>query len=106
MNEHHNPTTLSERADELEEQMMNELNDRIATKSVLFKMADGIIDLDNGPALPNLCKGEYMLDRRAFLAVCSRFGVAATLLPGVLVAARHSVMSTRLCGVKCSTADI
>jgi Asp-tRNA(Asn)/Glu-tRNA(Gln) amidotransferase A subunit family amidase len=25
-----------------------------------------------------------MLDRRAFLAVCSRFGVAATLLPGVL----------------------
>jgi len=25
-----------------------------------------------------------MLDRRAFLAVCSRFGISATLLPGVL----------------------
>ena len=36
--------TLSERADELEEQMMNELNERIATKSVLFSMGDGKID--------------------------------------------------------------
>ena len=30
------PMTLSEQADELEEQMMEELNDKIATKSVLF----------------------------------------------------------------------
>jgi Asp-tRNA(Asn)/Glu-tRNA(Gln) amidotransferase A subunit family amidase len=29
-------------------------------------------------------KETRMLDRRAFLAVCSRFGVASTLLPGVL----------------------
>src|ERR1700760_4120374 len=28
--------------------------------------------------------GDHMLDRRAFLAVCSRVGVSATLLPGVL----------------------
>ena len=36
--------TLSERADELEEQMMHELNERIATKSVLFNMGDGKVD--------------------------------------------------------------
>jgi Asp-tRNA(Asn)/Glu-tRNA(Gln) amidotransferase A subunit family amidase len=29
-------------------------------------------------------QGDYMLDRRAFLAVCSKFGVSATLLPGLL----------------------
>ena len=29
------PLTLSEQADELEEKMMNELNDKIATKSAL-----------------------------------------------------------------------
>jgi Asp-tRNA(Asn)/Glu-tRNA(Gln) amidotransferase A subunit family amidase len=32
----------------------------------------------------NHISGEPMLDRRAFLTVCSRFGVGATLLPGVL----------------------
>jgi hypothetical protein len=61
MNAHAKPLTLSERADELEEQMMSELNDRIATKSVLFKMADGIIDLDNGPALQAKHGGKYFL---------------------------------------------
>src|SRR6201982_2070450 len=35
------PLTLSEQADELEEKMMNELNDKIATKSALFAIADG-----------------------------------------------------------------
>ncbi len=37
--------TLSEQADELEEQMMEELNDKIATKSVLFTLADGLTDM-------------------------------------------------------------
>ena len=41
MNEHVHAPTLSERADELEEKMMNDLAERIATKSVLFGMADG-----------------------------------------------------------------
>src|SRR5216683_1154882 len=45
MQHHAGPLTLSERADELEEQMMNELNERIATKSVLFNMADGKVIL-------------------------------------------------------------
>ena len=33
MNEHARPLTLSERADQLEEQMMHDLSERIATKS-------------------------------------------------------------------------
>ena len=44
-------TTLSERADELEERMMHELGERIATKSVLFGLADGKIEMQSSPAL-------------------------------------------------------
>ena len=40
--------TLSERADELEEQMMHELNEKIATKSVFFGMADGKVEMESG----------------------------------------------------------
>ena len=53
--------TLSERADELEEQMMHDLNDRIATRSVLFGMADGKIEIENGAALLAKNPGKYML---------------------------------------------
>ena len=48
MNEHVNPPTLSERADEIEEKMMHELAERIATKSVLFGMADGKVEMLSG----------------------------------------------------------
>ncbi len=52
MQQHHpHPMTLSERADELEEQMMNELNEKIATKSVLFTLADGKVEMEGGAAL-------------------------------------------------------
>ena len=44
MNEHAKPLTLSERADELEEQMMRELGERIATKSTLFNIVGGLIE--------------------------------------------------------------
>ena len=47
MNEHIQTPTLSERADELEEKMMNDLAERIATKSVLFGMADGKVEIQN-----------------------------------------------------------
>src|SRR5580692_92234 len=47
MNEHVQAPTLSERADELEEKMMNDLAERIATKSVLFGMADGKVEIQN-----------------------------------------------------------
>ena len=45
MNELAKPPTLSERADELEEQMMHELGERIAVKSTLFNIADGKVDV-------------------------------------------------------------
>jgi hypothetical protein len=53
--------TLSERADELEEQMMNELNERIATKSVLFNMADGKVETESGAVLMARNPGRYFL---------------------------------------------
>jgi hypothetical protein len=56
MNEHARPLTLSERADELEEQMMQTLNERIITKSVLFRMADGRVEIDNGQAPIRGCR--------------------------------------------------
>jgi len=36
------------------------------------------------PSFSASIMGEPMLDRRSFLTVCSRFGLTATLLPGVL----------------------
>ena len=45
------PATLSERADELEERMMQELNERVATKSVLFTLADGQTTMESGASL-------------------------------------------------------
>jgi hypothetical protein len=61
MQHHAGPLTLSERADELEEQMMDELNARIATKSVLFNMADGKIEMEGGAALQAKHPGKYFL---------------------------------------------
>jgi hypothetical protein len=66
MNEHTKPEfakpmTLSERADELEEQMMNELNARIATKSTLFHLAEGKVEMDSGPALKAANPDKYFL---------------------------------------------
>ena len=55
------PLTLSEQADELEEQMMHELNEKIATKSVLFNMADGKVEIESGPALMAQNPGKYFL---------------------------------------------
>jgi hypothetical protein len=52
--------TLSERADALEEQMMHEL-ERIVTKSVLFNLADGKVEMESGPALRKKYPGKYML---------------------------------------------
>ena len=55
------PMTLSEQADELEEQMMEELNDKIATKSVLFTLADGKVEMEGGNALLAKNPGKFML---------------------------------------------
>src|SRR6266446_4406910 len=61
MNEHAKPPTLSERADELEEQMMHELGERIAVKSTLFNIADGKVEMPNGPALKAANPDKYFL---------------------------------------------
>ena len=63
MQQHHpQPMTLSERADELEEQMMNDLNEKIATKSVLFQLADGPLKgWESGPDLQAKNGGKYFL---------------------------------------------
>ena len=55
------PLTLSEQADELEEKMMNELNDKIATKSALFNMGDGSLDYVGGAELQARNPGKYFL---------------------------------------------
>jgi len=55
------PMRLSERADELEHQMMHELNEKIATKSLLFYLGDGKRTTDNGAALQAQNPGKYFL---------------------------------------------
>ncbi|HEY1363948.1 MAG TPA: HD domain-containing protein [Xanthobacteraceae bacterium] len=61
MQDHVSPLTLSERADELEERMMHELNARIATRSVLFNLADGKVAMESGPALQAKHPGRHFL---------------------------------------------
>ena len=61
MNEHPRPLTLSERADELEEAMMHQLTERLATKSALFNLADGKVEIDNGQELLAANPGKYFL---------------------------------------------
>ncbi|HXW42411.1 MAG TPA: HD domain-containing protein, partial [Xanthobacteraceae bacterium] len=59
MNDH--TQTLSDRADALEERMMHELGERIATKSTLFHLADGEVTMDSGPALKAANPDKYFL---------------------------------------------
>ena len=61
MNEHAKPQTLSERADALEEKMMHDLGEHIATRSTLFHLADGEIAMDSGPALKAANPDKYFL---------------------------------------------
>ncbi|MGH7247127.1 MAG: HD domain-containing protein [Pseudomonadota bacterium] len=61
MNEHVHAPTLSERADEVEEKMMHELAERVATKSVLFGMADGKIEILNGAEFKKANPDKYFL---------------------------------------------
>src|SRR5919197_4675019 len=55
------PLTLSEQADELEHKMMEELNDKIATKSALFSMGDGNMDYVSGADLMARNPGKHFL---------------------------------------------
>jgi len=61
------PKTLSERADELEEKMMLELNESIPAKSVLYNMGDGKVENMNSAKALAANPGHYLLmghDRR------------------------------------------
>src|SRR5258708_955946 len=58
--DHARATTLSERADALEERMMHEL-EHIVVKSVLFNMADGKVATEDAAALMASNPGKYML---------------------------------------------
>ena len=55
------PLTMSEQADELEERMMHELSEKIATKSVLFTLADGQTTMESGASLQANNPGKYFL---------------------------------------------
>ncbi len=61
MNEHARPLTVSERADELEEKMMRRLAERVASKSTLFYLGDGMVKYDSGEALLAANPGRHML---------------------------------------------
>jgi HD domain len=61
MNEHARPQTVSERADELEEEMMHQLADKIATRSTLFYLGDGTVTYDSGEALLAVNPGKHFL---------------------------------------------
>lgn len=60
MNHHANPTSVSERADELEEHMMHEL-ERMVTKSTLNYLNDGEVKMDMGPAILAKNPGKHFL---------------------------------------------
>jgi hypothetical protein len=60
MNHHPGVPSMSDRADALEERMMHEL-ESIATKSVLFNLGDGKVEIDSGPALQAKHPGKPML---------------------------------------------
>jgi HD domain len=60
MNQHSGVPSMSDRADALEEQMMHEL-ESIATKSVLFNLGDGKVEIESGPSLMAKNPGKYML---------------------------------------------
>jgi hypothetical protein len=63
------PMTSSERADELEHQMMHELDakvaqknaDKIASQSQLFNLADGKLDMPGGPTMMAQNPGKFFL---------------------------------------------
>lgn len=61
MNERVKSMTVSERADAIEEKMMSELAERVATKSVLFGMADGTIEMINGMEFKKANPDRYFL---------------------------------------------
>ena len=60
MNEHAHPLSISERADELEEEKMHEM-ERIITRSTIAHLMDGEVTMDTGPEMKAKHPGKYFL---------------------------------------------
>ena len=60
MNEHAHPLSMSERADELEEAKMHEM-ERIITKSTIAHLMDGEVKMDTSPEMKARHPGKYFL---------------------------------------------
>jgi hypothetical protein len=56
---HGQALSMSERADDLEEQMLHELNEKLNTKAVLYNMGDGKVTIENGNAVLAKNPGKY-----------------------------------------------
>jgi hypothetical protein len=62
MQEHAHAKSLSERADELEEEKMHEM-ERIITRSTFGYLMDGKLDIDTAPDMRAKHPGQYFLMR-------------------------------------------
>ena len=60
MNEHTHPLSMSERADELEEEKMHEM-ERIITKSTIAHLMDGEVKMDTSPDMKAKHPGKFFL---------------------------------------------
>ena len=60
MNEHAHPLSVSERADELEEEKMHEM-ERIITKSTIAHLMDGEVKMDTSPEMKAKYPGKFFL---------------------------------------------
>jgi hypothetical protein len=60
MNEHAHPVSMSERADELEEEKMHEM-ERIITRSTIAHLMDGNVTMDTGPEMRAKHPGQFFL---------------------------------------------
>ncbi|MGC1092597.1 MAG: hypothetical protein WA905_07670, partial [Pseudolabrys sp.] len=60
MNEHAQPPSMSERADELEEEKMHEM-ERIITRSTIAHLMDGNVRMDTSPEMRAKHPGKFFL---------------------------------------------
>jgi hypothetical protein len=60
MNKHPNPKSMSERADEIEEEKMHEM-ERIITKSTIAHLIDGHVKMDTSPEMRAKHPGKFFL---------------------------------------------
>ena len=95
MNEHAHPLSMSERADELEEEKMHEM-ERIITKSTIAHLMDGEVKMDTSPEMQREASGQVFPDgRRSAAAADAGKADAGGLLPPPLRVDRTSCCKAR-----------